>query len=81
VSGPIWMFDLQKRDDAIGNFALDQATSPAGRAANITANEIADLLRAFFDAPTSTKLRVQPSLSGGIVNDAPARPLPPRDAP
>lgn len=56
-----YVFSQDKLDEAIANFALDKATSREGRVAEVTATEIADLLRAFFNAPTSAKLRVQPS--------------------
>lgn len=93
----LYVFDTTKRDAAIANFALDMATTGAGTVpmtcpnadggttiiyGTIPANDMAKMLRRFFDAPTSQKLIAQKvGTATGLTGDTPSNPMPPRDSP
>lgn len=75
----MWFFSQSKRDAAIAQFALDKATTKTVVYVQ-TANQIADLLRAFFDAPASQKLKAQKvGSANGLTGDTPQHPLPPKE--
>lgn len=72
----LYVFDTSKRDAAIAQFALDKCSGSTGRW--LAANELAALLREFFDATTSQKLIAQKvGTAAGVTGDSPPNPLPP----